>query len=90
MTDQELQTLGAKAAALPGGRNELSAKPLCSVTAQAIVDPQGRIRVYNSGSEEVVTLQQADGDPIATASDIASLKAALQTVLSEAGVATFS
>ena len=90
MTDEELQTLGAKAAAMPDGRNELSPKPLCSVTAQAIVDPQGRIRVYNSDSDAVVTIQQANGDPISGAGSIAELKAALQTVLSDAGIATFS
>ena len=90
MTNAELQTLGAKAAAMPNGRNELSPKPLCSVTAQAIVDPQGRIRVYNSDADEVVTIQQADGDPIAAANDVATLKAALRTVLEEAGIATFS
>lgn len=90
MTDEELQTLGAKAAAMPDGRNELSPKPLCSVTAQTIVDPQGRIRVYNSDSDAVVTIQQANGDPINGAGSIAELKAALQTVLSDAGIATFS
>ena len=90
MTDAELQTLGAKAAALPDGRNELSPKPLCSVTAETLIDPQGRIRVYNSDADEVVTVQQADGDPIAAANDVATLKAALQTVLSNAGIATFS
>lgn len=90
MTDAELQTIGAKAAALPDGRNELSPKPLCSATAETLVDPQGRIRVYNSDADEVVTIQQADGDPIAAANDVATLKAALQTVLSNAGIATFS
>ena len=90
MTDAELQTLGAKAAAMPNGRNELSPKPLCSVTAQAIVNPQGRIRIYNSDADEVVTIQQADGSPIAAAGDLNALKAALQTVLSEAGIASFA
>ncbi len=90
MTDDELKTLGAKAAALPNGRNELSPKPLCSVTAETLVDPQGRIRVYNSGADEVVTIQQADGDPIAAAADLDGLKAALQTVLTNVGIATFS
>jgi len=90
MTDAELQTLGAKAAAMPNGRNELSPKPLCSVTAQAIVDPQGRIRIHNADADEVVTIQQADGSPIAAAGDLNALKVALQTVLSEAGIASFA
>ncbi|QYY34604.1 hypothetical protein [Ruficoccus sp. ZRK36] len=89
MTDEELQSLGAKAAAMPDGRNELSPKPLCAVTAQAVVDPEGRIRVYNSETGEVVTIRQVDGAAIAAANDIAGLKAALQTVLSEAGIAAF-
>ena len=90
MTDEELQTLGAKAAEMPDGRNELSPKPLCSVTAEAIFDPQGRIRVYNSDTNEVVTIRQANGDPINGADSIAELKAALQTVLSDSGIANFS
>lgn len=89
MTNEELQTLGSKAAAMPDGSNELSPKPLCSLTAQAIVDPQGRIRVYNSESDTVITIQQANGDPINGAGSIAELKTALQTVLSEAGIVRF-
>jgi hypothetical protein len=89
MTDEELQSLGAKAAAMPDGRNELSPKPLCAVTAQAVVDQEGRIRIYNSDTGEVVTIRQADGAPITAANDIAGLKAALQTVLSDTGIATF-
>lgn len=90
MTDAELLILGAKAAVLPAGRNELSPKPLCSVTAEAIVDDQGRIRVYKSDTGEVITIQQADGDPINAAVDLDGLKAALQAVFTEAGIATFS
>lgn len=89
MTDAELQTLAAKAAALPDGRNELSPKSLCSVTAQALVDPQGHIRVYHSGNDEVVTIKRVDGNPIVAANNVATLKSALQLVLSEAGIATF-
>ena len=89
MTDEELQSLGAKAAAMPDGRNELSPKPLCAVTAQAVVDPEGCLRVYNAETGEVVMIRQVDGAVIAAANDIAGLKAALQTVLSDAGIATF-
>lgn len=89
MSDAELQALGAKAANLPEGRNELSPKPLCAVTAQAVVDPQGRLRIYNVETGEIVTIRQADGAPITAAADVAALKAALQTVLSEAGIAVF-
>lgn len=90
MTDDELKELGAKAAVMPNGRDELSPKPLASVTAESLVDPMGRIRVYNSSTDEVVTVQQADGDPINAAGDLPALKAALQTVLTEAGIATFT
>ena len=89
MTDEELQSLGAKAAAMPDGRNELSPKPLCAVTAEAVVDPEGRIRIYNADTGEVVTIRQVDGAAIAAANDIAGLKTAVQTVLSEAGIAAF-
>ena len=53
MTDEELQTLGAKAAAMPDGRNELSPKPLCSVTAQVIVDPQRHGRLPVIGADDL-------------------------------------
>ena len=90
MNNKELQTLGAKAAALPDGRNELSPKPLCSVTAEAIVDPQGHIRVYNSDTDEVVTIKQVNGNRITAANNIGALKAAVRSVLADAGIATFS
>ena len=90
MTDEELKLLGAKAATLPTGRNELSPKPLAAVMGQAIVDPQGRVRIYNSTTGEVVTLQQVDGDAIANAADLTALKTAVQNVLSASGLATFT
>jgi len=45
---------------------------------------------YNSTTQEVVTLQQVDGDAIAGAGDLTALKTAVQDVLSASGIATFT